>query len=89
MENYKITKYVEKEAIKDASEITQYFACAQCLEEKPESTSLRTYRRISVGFTPDKAIQVWCDRHNREIVTLLAQECAAVADGCDLCNNLH
>ncbi len=53
--------------------ISQFIHCAQCLREFPQALrqdgimSYADYQEIEVGFT-DVGIQVWCKRHNRNIV---------------------
>lgn len=54
-------------ATKRASEIKMYFHCALCIEELPEGTSPQEYRHTESGWT-EKGFQVWCLRHNANIV---------------------
>lgn len=56
------------------NEIQMYFHCKKCILEiqqiaadSPEGASPRDYQRISAGFTK-KGIQVWCNRHNANII---------------------
>ena len=50
------------------SRIKMFFNCRQCVEELPPGQSPETWARINVGFTADQSIQVWCIRHDKEIV---------------------
>ncbi len=47
--------------------IEMYFHCSECLKEKPKDQSPQDYRRYDVGFTT-RGIQVWCCRHELNIV---------------------
>lgn len=48
-------------------QIEAFFHCAKCLEELPIDQSPKSYSRTSSGWTV-KGIQVWCNRHDIEIV---------------------
>lgn len=48
-------------------QIQQYMHCHLCLQEKPEDTSPMDWARLSVGFT-QQGLQVWCDRHEKNVV---------------------
>jgi hypothetical protein len=50
------------------NEISMFFHCKQCLAEIPPNTSHEEYARLSVGITPEGDIQVWCVRHDTNIV---------------------
>jgi hypothetical protein len=50
-------------------EIITFFHCKECLSELPKEESPKSFQRIQVGFT-QKGIQVWCVRHNINIVHL-------------------
>lgn len=54
---------------KAANDILLYMHCKQCLEEKPANISPKNWASISVGWTK-KGIQVWCIRHERNIINL-------------------
>ncbi len=54
------------------SEIESFLHCAECVAGRPEDMSLQDYARIEVGFTEEGAVQLWCLRHDKEIVTLIA-----------------
>jgi hypothetical protein len=47
--------------------IQMFVHCRKCLAELPSGQSPQDYRRYSVGFTK-KGLQVWCDRHDCNIV---------------------
>lgn len=52
-------------------EITLFFNCLQCSEELPAGQSPQDYRKLSVGLTNgNKALQIWCDRHSKPLVTI-------------------
>lgn len=63
-----------------AKQIVAFFHCAKCLNEKPRNTAPREWIRIEAGWT-EKGLQVWCVRHEENIVALdfLGQK-VAVAD---------
>ncbi len=50
-------------------EIQMYFHCALCLEELPEGMSPQEYSFTESGWT-EKGFQVWCQRHNANIIHL-------------------
>ena len=51
--------------------ITQSVVCSQCAEEfasgQTDSKSLQDYSVLDVGFT-DRGFQVWCRRHDVNVV---------------------
>ncbi len=49
------------------NEIVRYFNCRKCIEELPPGTTPQEYTKIDVGYT-SKGVQVWCVRHNINIV---------------------
>ena len=51
------------------SEIILHFHCRQCLEERPKGVTPKEWQSVEVGYTKDKHIQVWCRRHDINIVT--------------------
>lgn len=54
-------------AIPTSNEITTFFHCKKCLEEKPDNVTPRDWAQHEVGFTPI-GLQVWCKRHEMNIV---------------------
>lgn len=48
-------------------QIHTFFHCAKCIGELPVGTSPKEFSRIEAGYT-DRGIQVWCVRHNMNIV---------------------
>ena len=44
-----------------------YLHCKLCVEELPKDESPSTYADYAVGWTK-KGIQVWCERHNANII---------------------
>lgn len=53
--------------VPETLEIKMFFHCRRCLAERPEGMSPGEYRQLDVGWT-DLGIQVWCTRHNCNIV---------------------
>lgn len=53
--------------------IKTFFHCAQCLQELPVGESPMTWARINVGVLETGDIQIWCTRHNINIVLLTLQ----------------
>ena len=49
--------------------ISLYLHCKKCLEELPEEVSPSEYSNTQAGWTK-KAIQVWCNRHDIDIINL-------------------
>lgn len=52
-----------------APKIVTYLHCALCLEELPAGESIQDYAMSEVGFTKE-GIQIWCRRHNANVVHL-------------------
>ena len=53
--------------------INLYFQCAACMEELQNQDidmSPDEYQSISVGLTSEHRLQVWCERHQRSVITL-------------------
>ena len=50
-----------------SNDIVQFFHCAQCMKEKPSDMSPRDFASLEIGFTV-LGIQVWCKRHEINIV---------------------
>lgn len=53
--------------IPNALDIVQYTHCGLCIAELPAGMSPQDYRRYDVGMTP-LGLQVWCTRHNANVV---------------------
>lgn len=53
--------------IPNTNEIQLYLHCALCLEEKPKGVSPSEWSQTDTGWTA-LGIQVWCKRHNVNIV---------------------
>ena len=51
------------------SSIEIYFHCRECLKELPEELSPDEYSNSQAGWTK-KGIQVWCNRHELNIIHL-------------------
>jgi hypothetical protein len=50
-------------------QIDMYLKCKKCFEELPVGTSMQEFATTQAGFTTT-GIQVWCTRHNCEVVHL-------------------
>lgn len=48
--------------------IYRFIHCSLCLNEKPESVSAREYAHNEVGILKNGDIQVWCVRHEKNVV---------------------
>ena len=48
-------------------DIVSYFHCKKCLVELPKGVSPAEWSSQDVGWT-EYGIQVWCNRHNENIV---------------------
>ena len=49
------------------NQIKGYIHCAECRKELPYGITPKEYQNIEVGWT-DFGVQVWCKRHDREVV---------------------
>ena len=47
-----------------------FFHCRSCVEEMPSGQSPETWARLSVGWTDDNAILVWCVRHDKRVTEI-------------------
>lgn len=54
-------------SVPNTKEIKAYLHCNLCWREKPKNVFIRDYQQLEVGWT-DLGIQVWCRRHNVNIV---------------------
>ncbi len=50
-------------------EIVTYLHCGKCLDEIPNGVSPQEYKNYDVGWT-GKGLQVWCVRHNCNVVNI-------------------
>ena len=50
-----------------ANDIQMYFHCGECMSELPDNHAPCDYQQLEVGWT-DKGLQVWCRRHDMNIV---------------------
>lgn len=50
-----------------SEDITMYMHCLLCMKKKPPGVSMRNYARLSIGFTAEGYLQVWCNRHDIEV----------------------
>ncbi len=53
--------------ISSTNKITSFSHCGQCMDELPEDQSPREWAQLEVGFT-DIGIQIWCKRHERNVM---------------------
>jgi hypothetical protein len=58
---------MDERVIPSSNEIVRFMHCGLCLMEKPPDESPRTYAKLEVGFTA-LGIQVWCRRHEANVV---------------------
>lgn len=49
--------------------IESFFHCGKCIDEKPNDKSPKEWSQIGCGWTK-KGFQVWCNRHDLNIVHL-------------------
>ncbi len=54
---------------KKKSAIKLFIHCKKCMSEKPEDLSPSEYASTETGWT-DKGVQIWCKRHDENIVHL-------------------
>jgi hypothetical protein len=52
--------------------IQRYLHCAKCLREKPSGQSPAEWARLNVGLTARGDVQVWCTRHDINVILLTA-----------------
>jgi len=60
------------------SKIRFFVNCAMCTDTVPDGESYESYARLSAGFTKDGKMQVWCVRHNAEVLTIGPESFAAI-----------
>lgn len=53
--------------IPNTNEISSFFHCANCLDDKPDDLAPREWVSIEAGFTP-LGFQVWCIRCEANII---------------------
>lgn len=54
--------------------IARYVHCLQCLRELPMGQSPAEWAQLEVGFTNHGTLQVWCMRHNFNVIDILLAE---------------
>lgn len=59
----------DKTKPQEKNDITAFFHCKDCIEEKPDNISPREFIRVEVGWTK-LGLQVWCVRHDKNIINL-------------------
>jgi len=59
--------------MKPKLQVKLFFNCQKCFDQLPVGQSMHEYSRTQAGFT-DEGIQVWCNRHNCEVVHLKYEE---------------
>jgi len=47
--------------------IRMYLHCGKCLDEMPDGVSPQEWSDVQAGWT-DKGLQVWCNRHDCNVV---------------------
>lgn len=58
----KVTPIIPQE-----SQINMFFHCVKCMDERPGDVSPRDWADLETGWT-EKGFQVWCKRHNCNII---------------------
>lgn len=56
------------------NQIETFYHCGKCLDQKPDEVSPREWANYEVGFTHKGWIQVWCKRHECNVVLLEIKE---------------
>jgi hypothetical protein len=56
-----------------------YLHCAQCIKERPSNISPKDWAMFSVAWTK-LGIQVWCTRHERNVVHIDFEGCKHAAN---------
>jgi hypothetical protein len=56
--------------VADPNGITAYIHCKKCSEEMPDGVSPQGWQQISIGWTESGELQVWCERHNLNVLNL-------------------
>lgn len=51
----------------EPNQITSFFHCRRCLQERPDGTSPRDFSSLEVGWT-EKGLQIWCKRHDMNVI---------------------
>ncbi len=64
-------------SVKTPNMLVSYLHCAKCLAEKPKNQSPREWASLEVGMTAEGAIQVWCKRHELNVVVLTVPDMSA------------
>ena len=76
--------------------IARYIHCSLCIEEMPENISPRMYAHNEVGILINGDIQVWCVRHEKNVVIFDMEKSSMMIDPdvepvelgeCDECND--
>ena len=71
------------------NEITAFIHCGQCLTEWDEdptlssSVSPKDFARTQTGTTANGAIQVWCNRHEKNVVIMSGEPREGLTYGTD------
>lgn len=56
------------------NQIAMYIHCAQCLEERPGDLSPSEFSALEVGLTDKHEVQIWCKRHDINVLIATPQE---------------
>ena len=65
------------------NEIEAFLHCNKCVEEKPDTISMREYSAYEVGWTP-VGLQMWCKRHECNVMHIDFQGQKHPANTCRL-----
>lgn len=50
--------------------ISAYIHCSLCITQLPKGQSPGSWAQLEIGFTPSGGIQVWCKRHDCNVMHL-------------------
>ena len=65
--------------------------CGKCVDELPEGETPRTYARTQLILSPE-GLQVWCNRHNCNVVTMDVEGAKEIIDNpppCECGDDVH
>lgn len=65
------------------NEIVSFMHCRKCLDTKPDSLSMRQWARLEVGVTSDGHLQVWCVRH--DVNVMHTEDTNPIDTACEQC----
>lgn len=69
--------------------INLFVQCAECMKEIPEGMSPQEFEALSVGLTNEHELQVWCERHQKPVMTMPLTEEQHKKFGQGVCDVCH